>query len=169
MNLNINQRDTMKNISRLLLLFAFTALTTAVYAQTTPEEGSLGIRSTIGGQTSIEVPYQLNDKLSIAPAVTFAGVENTSTTFGLGILPRYYTSSENSLSTYVMGNLGFNNTSFDAGGSATFFVLGVGYGAEYFLSGNFSMSADAGLTANMGGDITNTIRTGARVSATVYF
>jgi hypothetical protein len=68
-----------------------------------------------------------------------------------------------------MGNLGFNNTSFDAGGSATFFVLGVGYGAEYFLGNNFSLSADAGITANMGGDITNTIRTGARVSASVYF
>lgn len=159
----------MKSLSRIILLFAFSALTTATFAQTTPEVGSLGIRSTIGGQTAIEVPYQLNEQLSIAPAITFVGIADNSTTFGLGILPRYYTSTENSLSTYFMGNLGFNNTSFDAGGSATFFVLGVGYGAEYFLANNFSLSADAGITANMGDDITNTLRTGARVSASVYF
>lgn len=159
----------MKSLSRFILLFAFSALTTATFAQTIPEVGSLGIRSSIGGQTAIEVPYQLNEQLSIAPAITFVGVEDNSTTFGLGVLPRYYMSTESSLSTYVMGNLGFNNTSFDAGGSATFFVLGVGYGAEYFLTNNFSLSADAGITANMGGDITNTLRTGARVSASVYF
>ncbi|MEQ9090567.1 MAG: outer membrane beta-barrel protein [Balneola sp.] len=159
----------MESITKLLLLFAFTTFTTNIFAQTTPEEGSLGIRSTIGAQTAIEVPYQLNENLSVAPTVTFIGVENTSTTFGLGILPRYYISSKNSLSTYAMGNLGFNNTSFNAGGSTTFFVLGVGYGAEYFMSDNFSLSADAGLTANLGGDITNLLTTGARVSASVYF
>lgn len=151
------------------IILALVTLTTTTFAQTTPETGSFGIRSTIGNQTSIEIPYQLNESLSIAPAITLVGIENNSTTFGLGILPRYYTSSENALSTYVMGNLGFNNTSFDGGGSATFFVLGVGYGAEYFLSSNFSFSADAGLTANLGDDITNTLRTGARVSASVYF
>ena len=123
----------------------------------------------IGNQTAIEVPYQVNENLSIAPAITLIGVETTSTTFGLGFLPRYYTSTKNSLSTYIMGNLGFNNTSFDAGGSATFFVMGAGYGAEYFLVNYFSLSVDAGLTANMGGDITNTLSTDARISASVYF
>ncbi len=145
------------------------SFTGEINAQTTPEEGSFGVRSTIGGQTAIEVPYQLNESLSIAPALTFQGVENTSTTIGLAIMPRYYTGTQGSLSTYFMGNLGFNNTSFDAGGSNTFFVLGAGYGAEYFLGDNFSLSADAGLTANLGGDITNVLRTGARVSASVYF
>lgn len=158
---------SISKISSIILLFA--AITTSTFAQGPPEEGSLGIRSTIGGQTAIELPYQLNEQLSIAPSISLVGVENTSTTIGFGILPRYYTSTNNALSTYFMGNLGFNNTSFDTGGSATFFVLGAGYGAEYFFGSNFSISADAGLTANMGGDITNTIRTGARVSASVYF
>lgn len=160
----------MRAILKYTFIFAVVGLfTSATFAQGVPAEGSLGLRSTIGGQNSIELPYQLNEQLSIAPAINFTGIENTSTTIGIGILPRYYTNTENSLSTYFMGNLGFNNTSFDAGGSATFFVLGVGYGAEYFLGSNFSLSADAGLTANMGGDITNTLRTGARVSASVYF
>lgn len=160
----------MKSITKFtFIVLALASINTTAFAQGTPEEGSLGIRSTIGGQTAIELPYQLNEKLSIAPALSLVGIENTSTTFGLGILPRYYINTENSLSTYFMGNLGFNNTSFDSGGSATFFVLGIGYGAEYFFGNNFSISADAGLTANMGGDITNTLRTGARVSASVYF
>lgn len=156
-------------IKSTLAIFTLVVITGNLFAQTTLEEGTLGVRSTIGGQGSIEVPYQLNETLSIAPAITFVSTENTSTTIGIAVIPRYYTGTEGSVSTYFMGNLGFSNTSFDAGGSASFFTLGIGYGAEYFFSGKFSISADAGLTANMSDDITNTIRSGARVSASVYF
>ncbi len=160
----------MKTIARIASLIIFTlTISTTTFAQGIPEEGTFGLRSTIGGQASIEVPYQLNETLSIAPAIIIFGIENTSTTIGIGVLPRYYTSTEGSLSTYFMGNIGFNNTSFDAGGSTNFFVLGAGYGAEYFFSNNFSVSADAGLTTNLGGDINSTIRSGAQVSVSVYF
>jgi len=160
----------MKKSTKLFFtIAALVTLTTATFAQTIPAEGSLGIRSAIGAQTAIEVPYQINESLSLAPALTFVGIEDTQTTFGLGIRPRYYTAASENISTYATGNLGFQNTSFDAGGSATFFVLGVGYGAEYFFSNAFSMSADANLTSNLGDEITNTLTTGARVSATVYF
>lgn len=74
------------------------------------------------------------------------GVENTSTVFGLRILPSYYVSTENSLTTYFMGNLGFNKTYFGA-----------------------VRSADAGLTANLYDYNTDTQRTDLRVSASFYF
>jgi hypothetical protein len=158
----------MKSLSRLLLLFTFAAFTTATFAQTTPEVGSLGIRSTIGGQSAIEVPYQLNEQLSIAPAITINTLDGGTNTIGIAIIPRYYMSTVESLSTYFKGNIGFRNNSFDAGGSVTDFTLGAGYGAEYFFGSNFSLSADANLGLRFG-DSANNFFTLSTVSASVYF
>jgi len=150
----------------LLMVVSFTG---EMNAQSNIPEGTWGLRSTIGTQAAIEVPYQLNESLSIAPAVTFVGVQDNRTTFGLSVIPRYYMSNENNLATFFTGNLGVQNTSFEPTGSQTFFILGVGFGAEYFFSNKFSMSADANLNSNLGDDIANTLTTGARVSASVYF
>lgn len=147
---------------------ALVTLTTVTFAQTIPTEGSLGIRSTIGAQTAIEVPYQINESLSLAPALTISTADGGTNTIGLAIIPRYYTSTIESLSTYVTGNLGFSNQSFDAGGSATDFTLGVGYGAEYFLGSNFSISTDANLNLRTG-DSLDRFFTSASVSGSVYF
>tara|TARA_R110002126_G_scaffold15320_4_gene63084 strand:+ start:5909 stop:6388 length:480 start_codon:yes stop_codon:yes gene_type:complete len=150
------------------IIFICVALTTATFAQTTPDEGSIGIRSSIGSQVAIEIPYQLNENLSIAPALTINTVDGGTNTIGFAVIPRYYTSTIESLSTYVTGNLGFRNQSFDTGGSATDFTFGIGYGAEYFLGSNFSLSTDANLGIRAG-DSANNFFTSARVSASVYF
>ncbi len=160
----------MKNISKLFFtILAFIAFSTTTFAQNVPTEGSFGLRAAAGAQGGIELPYQLNENISIAPTISFTGLENNFTSFGFGLRPRYYTSNESSMSTYFTGILGVNNTSLNAGGSRTFFRLGVGYGAEYFVSDTFSLSADIGLSSNVGGDVTNSISTAARVSAAFYF
>ncbi|MEQ8525453.1 outer membrane beta-barrel protein [Gracilimonas sp.] len=138
-------------------------------AQTIPETGSLGIRANITGQNSVEIPYMLNESLSLAPYLRFTTTEDQSTSIGIGIRPRYYTGSSNALSTYFAGTLGFNNTSFsNNNNSVTDFMLGVGYGAEYFFSDSFSVSADANLNSRFGDSATN-LSTLARVSASFYF
>lgn len=158
----------MKSISRLLLITAFTTLSVTTFAQTIPQKESFGIRSTIGTQSAIEVPYQLNENLSLAPALTITTVDGGTNTIGFAIIPRYYTTSLESLSTYITGNIGFRNQSFEPSGSNTDFTLGLGYGAEYFLSSNFSLSTDANLNVRTG-DSANSFFTSARVSASVYF
>lgn len=162
----------MKPITKLSFLIAVLISFTNVslQAQSIPEEGSLGLRANFTGQPAIEVPYMLNDKLSLAPFLGLNSTQDQSTDFSLGVRPRYYVSQDRSLATYVTGTLGFSNTSFSNNNlnSVTNFDLGIGYGAEYFLSDQFSISSDANLGTRFGDSATN-IATSARISASIYF
>lgn len=151
------------------LLVLVTLFTLTVHAQSIPEMGNVGIRANITGQTSIEVPYMLNESLSIAPYIGLNATKDQTTNFILGVRPRYYTNSENSLATYVTGTLGITNTSVNnANTSITDFNIGVGYGAEYFFSDHFSISGDANLNSRIG-DSANNLSTALRISASFYF
>ena len=111
----------------------------------------------------------LNESLSIAPFIGLNAIQDQTTNFVLGVRPRYYINSESSFATYATGTLGISNTSINnANTSITDFNIGVGYGAEYFFSENFSVSGDANLNSRVG-DSANNLSTGVRVSATLYF
>lgn len=161
-------KPIIKQSSLLAIILSLTTL--SLNAQNVPESGTLGLRANFTGQTSIEIPYMLNDDLSLAPYLSINSTQDQSTNFTLGIRPRYYVSQDRSLATYVTGTLGFSNTSFsnNAVNSVTNFDLGIGYGAEYFLSQQLSISTDANLGTRFGDSNTN-ISTLARVSASLYF
>ncbi|WP_390300655.1 outer membrane beta-barrel protein [Gracilimonas halophila] len=151
------------------LLIITTLCTLTLNAQSIPETGNVGIRANITGQTSIEVPYMLNESLSIAPFIGLNATQDQTTNFVLGVRPRYYINSENSFATYATGTLGISNTSINnANTSITDFNIGVGYGAEYFFSENFSVSGDANLNSRVG-DSANNLSTALRISASFYF
>ena len=151
-------------ILTLLLTFSITS-----NAQTMPEEGTIGIRANIGGQMSVELPYMLNETLSIAPYLGFQSTENATTTLNIGVSPRYYLGSSEALASYITGNLGVRNiSSNNNNNSSTDINLGAGFGGEYFFSNQFSLSADAGLTSRFGDSPTN-VGTMVRVSASIYF
>lgn len=151
------------------LLIITTLCTLNLHAQSIPEMGNVGIRANITGQTSIEVPYMLNETLSIAPYIGLNATKDQTTNFILGVRPRYYTNSENSFATYATGMLGISNTSINnTNTSITDFNIGVGYGAEYFFSDHFSISGDANLNSRVG-DSANNLSTTLRVSASFYF
>ena len=120
-----------------LLSVGFTQISVA---QMTPEKGSLGLRASIGGQNTIEVPYMFNEDLSLAPFIGFSTTQNASTNFSIGVMPRYYIGGSENLTTYATGTLGFQNTSFNNTNNSVFDVnLGVGFGAEYFFDNSFSI------------------------------
>lgn len=151
----------------LLIITTFCSLT--LHAQSIPETGNIGIRANITGQSSIEVPYMLNESLSIAPFIGLNTIQDQTTNFVLGVRPRYYINSESSFATYATGTLGISNTSINnANTSVTDFNIGVGYGAEYFFSENFSVSGDANLNSRVG-DSANNLSTALRISASFYF
>ncbi|MEX2362332.1 MAG: hypothetical protein WD597_01860, partial [Balneolaceae bacterium] len=106
-------------LQKLTILFTLTfCITLVAQAQSLPEEGSLGIRANINGQSTIELPYMMNANLSIAPYLGFSTTENTSTTFMVGVRPRYYMGVTSSVATYFTGMLGFSNTSIDGTSSS---------------------------------------------------
>jgi hypothetical protein len=85
-------------------------------------------------------------------------------------MPRYYLSQENPIALYAVGNLGINMTSPNNSNvsSTNDFVLGAGYGAEFFFAKRFSFSTDVNLNLRAG-DSQTQLNTAARISATVYF
>lgn len=162
----------MKSIKAFSIATFFTVslFSASLLAQNVPESGTIGLRANFVGQTAIEVPYMLNDKLSLAPYFGLNSVQDQSTNFTLGVRPRYYMSEDRALATYVTGAIGLSNTSFDNNNvnSVTNFNLAIGYGAEYFFSDQFSISSDANLGTGFGDSNTN-ISTQARISASIYF
>lgn len=156
-------------IHALFIVTIFSFLAIDIQAQSTPESGSVGLRATITGQTAIEVPYQLNNELSIAPYFGINATEDQSTNFSLGVRPRYYITNANNFATYATGVLGITNTSIsNTNNSITDFNFGLGYGGEYFFSEQFSVSADGNLMTRFGNS-SNNFSTMARISASIYF
>lgn len=152
-----------------LLIFMIFGMSWALHAQSLPDQGQIGIRADLTGQPSVEIPYMLNDNLSLAPYFSLNSLQDQFTDFGIGIRPRYYMGIRSALGSYVTGILGLSNESNKVTDtSVTDFILGAGYGGEYLFSDHFSVSADVNLYANFG-DNPNSFGTMARVSATVYF
>lgn len=157
--------------STLLMALTGTVLmfSTCLKAQSLPDEGSLGLRANINGQSTIEVPYMLNESLSIAPYIGISAVQDSFTNINIGIRPRYYLGLSNSFSPYITGIIGFSNSSLSNTNSSNSNVnIGAGYGIEYFFSDTFSISGDANLTSRFGNDPTQ-VQTSAQISATFYF
>ncbi len=169
----------MKRLHRIALLTTTLLLAISMnsFAQLLPSEGTLGIRSNLAGQRSVEVPYMLNETLSIAPYLGFtivgdsdSNVEDGFKDFSVGVMPRYYMSQENPIALYAVGNLGISITSPNNSNvnSTSDFILGAGYGAEFFFAKRFSFSTDVNLNLRAG-DSQTQLNTVARISATVYF
>lgn len=153
----------------ILILLVLTITSVDAVSQNLPEAGSIGLRASFFGQSSIEVPYMLNESVSLAPALGFSSVENSTTNIQIGVRPRFYMQTIGTLLPYVSGNLTIDiqsNKITDT--STTDILLGVGYGGEYFFSESFSLSAEGGLNLRTG-DNSTSFGTGARVSASVYF
>ncbi|HBQ59490.1 MAG TPA: hypothetical protein DD671_07645, partial [Balneolaceae bacterium] len=113
--------------------------------------------------------YMLNESFSIAPYLGLNAIQDATTNFSFGVSPRFYIDGNEDISTYINGNLGFQNTSFSNTNSSAFDVdLGVGYGAEFFFNPSFSLSGDVNLNARFG-DNANALRTSASVAVSYYF
>lgn len=153
----------------LLLLLILTFTSVEAVSQNLPETGSIGLRASFFGQSTIEVPYMLNETVSLAPALGFSTVEESSSRIQIGVRPRFYMQTIGTLLPYVSGNLTIDVRSNKVSDtSTTDIILGAGYGGEYFFSESFSISAEGNLNL-ITGDSPTTFGTGARVSASVYF
>lgn len=160
----------MKNIYKLSLLAVMAlGISISAQAQNLPEQGSFGLRASLVGQTAIEAPYMLNESLSLAPYLGFASIQDVSTNFTIGVQPRFYTQTSGALVPYITGSLAVDVTNMKPTDQTfTDILLGVGYGGEYFVSNNFSLSAQGGLNL-VTGDSPTSFSTNARVSVSVYF
>ena len=167
-----------------LLLSIFSFAITISFAQ---GKGKIGLSGSLQeNQYGILIPIWITDNLSIAPAFDFKYAEKIGTDFSLGIVPRFYIKTEKfspyfglkfgalfniSSSEYVINNTtSKKETTIDI-------IGGLAFGAEYFLSENFSfgLEVQGNLTksdknsSRFGNPNGINFNTGTAISATIYF
>ncbi len=168
----------MKN-KNLLLLLAIVIISKSSFSQ---DKKTIGISGTIqGSQFGIVLPVWLGDKFVLAPAFEFKAAEGIGTELGLGLNPRFYTKKEK-LSPYfglragVIINTPSSKNTIETS-TKTDVLAGLAFGAEYFLSDNFSFGVEIQGNFTISNENSNrfgnpdgvNFNTGTMVSATVYF
>ncbi|NOR86038.1 MAG: hypothetical protein GQ527_00370 [Bacteroidales bacterium] len=175
-------------MNRKIYLLTFLALMMVLQSigqESTKEETfkrSFGLSGSIqGNQFGILIPIWLGQKFVIAPSFEIKIAESIGGDYSFGLSPRYYFKTEK-LSPYAGLKIGtlLNTLTSENENSSTVkidYLFGLAFGAEYFLSNNFSfgVEAQANMTksdensyrfGNPGGIVFNT---GTMITASVYF
>jgi len=171
-------------------IYIFTLLTLLIVLPTMGQENqekddfkrTIGLSGSIqGSQFGISIPIWIGEKFVLAPSFSIKQVERSGGDYSFALSPRYYFKTEK-LAPYAGLKLGalFNKLDSESDNSSNFkvdYLFGLAFGAEYFLSPNFSfgVEAQANLTkssensyrfGNPGGLVFNT---GTMITASVYF
>jgi hypothetical protein len=168
----------MKN-KNFLILFVCLFTTTILFAQ---EKAKVGLSASIQDNSfGILIPIWFSNHFMLAPSFSVKSAQDIGTDFGVGVVPRFYFRKEK-LSPYIglkAGALISSPSSKNSTNTETVvdFATGIAFGAEYFLSDNFSFGVEAqgNLTKSAGnsdrfgnpGGIN--FNTGTMFLATIYF
>lgn len=135
----------------LFIAMSILVSTTFCFSQTDLPARSFGIGGTI--QTSdygVLLPIWVSEKMTLAPAIGVNVASKIATDFAIGVVPKFYFKTE-SLAPYfslkAMALINKSSTQAAASNNSTDFLLGAGFGGEYFISNNFSFFVEA--QANM--------------------
>ena len=147
---------------------------TAAFAQGAPRKGAFGMQTgviitSVGSTTgALGAKYMVTDAIGLRAAL---GILNQSsggpstTFFDLGAGFEYHFPGKGGVSPYVGAQLGYSGVSVSGGGTTpSDFGLNAVFGAEFFLSSNFSWGGEAlvGFNSGTSGGVTTTsIGTGA--------
>lgn len=163
----------MKTATKIILLFVTMALgTTAAYAQTRPDAGTVGLSATLqGSQTNIEIPIWASDNIVIAPVVGIIHQDDSFSSFNIGLSPRFYQTLNSDFATYIGAQGIIQYTSVDGArdDENSDFLLGASGGGEYFLDEHFSLGVEGQLNFLFEENEDNSIYTAAAVVGTFYF
>ena len=160
-------------------LLAFLLITNLSFAQNKLKIGLSG--SIQNDQFGISVPMWLGEKFVLSPAIDFKYAEKIGSDLSIGLSPRFYLKKDK-LSPYFGLNIGIavNMPSSDNKVDTETKVdkiVGMAFGAEYFITDNFSVGIEA--EGNFTKSAKNSNRfgnpgglnfnTGTMIMATIYF
>ncbi|MFQ5605312.1 MAG: hypothetical protein ACE5HS_18760 [bacterium] len=146
-------------------------------AQEESEKRKFGISASLqSSQFDILLPFWLDDKTVIAPAVNVVFIEDGATDLGIGIAPSIYLRTAKA-APYISARVGSFLNNIEGGNSTTDWLLGLAFGGEYFFDPKFSIDVETQVNAtisdagslrfgNPGGFNLNT---GTAVIASIYF
>lgn len=161
----------MKSVTKLFTLcFTLLLISSASFAQDRPTDSSFGLTASLqGNQTNLQIPIWLNDNVTIAPVFGINHQQDNFTSINLGVAPRFYQDMGSDFATYLGARGILQRTSPEVGPEDTDFLLGATGGGEYFLSGRFSLGAEAQLNFLLNDGGNNSFSTGAAIMGTYYF
>ncbi|MCW9709082.1 hypothetical protein [Fodinibius salsisoli] len=163
----------MKNATKRLVLIAVLFLaTTSSFAQSRPDEGTVGLSASVqSSQTNIKVPIWVSEDIVIAPLVGLTHQDDNFTSINLGINPRFYQSLGNDFATYIGVQGILQNTSYDSDvdDDDSDFLIGATGGGEYFLDEHFSLGVEGQLNFLLDDSDNNSIFTATALTGTFYF
>lgn len=155
----------------LLSVLFFTSFGSAL-AQGGDVRRTFGLTGSLqSNQMAILVPIWAGDVTIIAPGISLNYIENTTTTIGLFVAPRFFIEMTR-VAPYVgaQGGIILNMPNF--GSDTTDLLLGLVFGGEYFVNPKFSFGVEAqlnGFVNDASGARIIQISTDAGVHANVYF
>jgi len=142
----------MKTLSKILIT-ALCCITLSSQSPAQVQAGQVGISASLQDlQLDFTLPIWATDRFVVAPSVGFMSSSEHATDIDLGAALRIYLSKEK-LSPY----LGFRGGAFilTNGSSVTDKLLGVFFGAEYFLDSQFSVGGELQLNATFSAQYSN--------------
>jgi len=141
-------------------------------AQQRPVERHFGLTAYVqNSQTSILVPIWVNPMLTIAPGFSFSYLENSGSRIGFFLMPRIYLDMRR-VAPYLAIRVGAHINAPKRARNTTDFLLGGGFGGEYFINPRFSLGVEAivdGQIIDLGTGNNIKLDTSAAVHANVYF
>ena len=161
------------------LLLILTIITLNLFGQETKKR-CVGLAATIQqSDVGIQLPIWLNDKITLAPYISFAMVSDAGNDIGIGIIPKFYINT-NKLSPYVglkIADIIYNPPSSSSSKSTNDLLLGIAFGGDYFFDPQFAIGVEAQLNYALSDDNSDrfgnpggaTVNTGMAVSASVFF
>jgi hypothetical protein len=161
----------MKLVAKLsLILVTLFFVTSIVYAQNRPDEGTVGLSASIqSSQTNLQLPIWLSENTSIAPIFGLNHQDDSFTSFNVGIAPRFYQNSGGDFASYIGARGLLQHTSPEVGDGTTDLLLGATGGGEYFLDEHFSMGVEGQLNLFLNDNGNNSLSTGAAIIGAYYF
>lgn len=132
-------------------------------------------------QMDIMVPIWLGESIVIAPSINVSSVENAGTSFGVGLVPKFFLNSKK-LRPYVSARAALfmssssNNNQFETNNTMDI-LTGLAFGGEYFFDPRFSLGVEAQAnvtisdenSAKFGNPGGINFNTGMAILANVYF
>jgi len=116
----------------------------SLFSQETARK-QIGISATLQGeQYGFLIPIWIGDQITIAPAVDFKYAEKVGLDYSIGIVPKYYLRKGKVMPFIdLKGGVLFNNPSKENINKNTMdWILGAGFGGEYFIDKNLSIGIE---------------------------
>ena len=123
---------------------------------TAAEDDDHGVAGIAAGlsitSTNISLPRWISPGLALVPSVSLVWIEDGGTDWGLGFGVRFYGDPRQAVYPYKTVGLGILGLAPESGDPTTDFLLGLGYGGEFFPARMFSLGVEIQLNLSVSDD-----------------